>query len=200
MNYLGKYLKKRLKQLKMSEREISGKCGLSHSYLNQLIKGINPTTNKGISPTLKTFEKLSVGFDAPVETLQKIARGLKEGLREDLKEDFYNNAMDKNSIAGRNIDVTLGLSDPSSENKSRRGRKKKCDSINKIPESLGCSSEFIEQIRSFQSFMGELGFNKTKKTEEEWILIMSGIREALRKYIAKNRYSARKRISSVDFC
>lgn len=75
MNYLGKYLKKRLKELKMSEREVSAKCGISHSYLNQIIKGVNPSTNKTISPTLNTLEKLAAGFGVSVEQLQKIARG-----------------------------------------------------------------------------------------------------------------------------
>ena len=76
MNYLGKYLKKKIKELKVSEREISAKCGISHSYLNQLIKGINPSTKKNISPTLCTFEKLAAGFNVSVEHLQKIARGV----------------------------------------------------------------------------------------------------------------------------
>ncbi len=75
MNYLGRFLKKRLKELKMSEREVALKCGLSHSYLNQLIKGINPSTNKKISPTLSTFEKLAKGFEVDIEHLQKVARG-----------------------------------------------------------------------------------------------------------------------------
>jgi len=78
MNYLGRYLKKRLKELKMSEREISIRCGISHSYLNQLIKGINPSTNKRISPTLSTFEKLAKGFEVDIEDLQKVARGCAE--------------------------------------------------------------------------------------------------------------------------
>lgn len=78
MNHLGRYLKKRLNELKMSEREISAKCGISHSYLNQLIKGINPSTKKRISPTLSTFEKLSEGFGIPIDQLQKISRGIKE--------------------------------------------------------------------------------------------------------------------------
>ena len=82
MNYLGKYLKKKLKELKVSEREISAKCGISHSYLNQLIKGINPSTKKNISPTLITFEKLSKGLDVSVEFLQRIARGI-------IQEDEY---------------------------------------------------------------------------------------------------------------
>jgi transcriptional regulator with XRE-family HTH domain len=76
MNYLGKYLKKKLKELKVSEREISAKCGISHSYLNQLIKGVNPSTKKNISPTLTTFEKLSNGLGVSVDFLQKIARGI----------------------------------------------------------------------------------------------------------------------------
>lgn len=82
MNYLGKYLKKKLKELKVSEREISAKCGISHSYLNQLIKGINPSTKKNISPTLITFEKLSKGLGVSVEVLQRIARGI-------IQEDEY---------------------------------------------------------------------------------------------------------------
>ncbi len=77
MNHLGRYLKKRLNELKMSEREISARCGISHSYLNQLIKGVNPSTKKNISPTLATFEKLSKGFGVSIEHLQKISRGLK---------------------------------------------------------------------------------------------------------------------------
>ncbi len=77
MNHLGRYLKKRLNELNMSEREISVKCGISHSYLNQLIKGINPTTRKNISPTLATFEKLSRGFGVSVDKLQRITRGVK---------------------------------------------------------------------------------------------------------------------------
>jgi len=82
MNYLGKYLKKKLKELKVSEREISAKCGISHSYLNQLIKGVNPSTKKNISPTLITFEKLSQGLGVSVEFLQKVARGI-------IQEDEY---------------------------------------------------------------------------------------------------------------
>ena len=82
MNYLGKYLKKKLKEIKVTEREISAKCGISHSYLNQLIKGINPSTKKNISPTLITFEKLSKGLDVSVEFLQRIARGI-------IQEDEY---------------------------------------------------------------------------------------------------------------
>lgn len=85
MNYLGRFLKKRLTELKMSEREISARCGISHSYLNQLIKGVNPGTRKNISPTLATFEKLAQGFGVSVEKLQMISRGIKES---EIDRDF----------------------------------------------------------------------------------------------------------------
>ena len=90
MNYLGKFLKKKLKEMKVSEREISGKCGISHSYLNQLIKGVNPSTKKNISPTLSTFEKLSTGLGVSVEFLQKVARGII------INEDEYFGSENKN--------------------------------------------------------------------------------------------------------
>lgn len=102
MNYLGKYLKKKIKELKVSEREISAKCGISHSYLNQLIKGINPSTKKNISPTLSTFEKLSKGFDVSVESLQKIARGLSD-------EKDTDNVSNKISFIYDNKDISPGL-------------------------------------------------------------------------------------------
>ncbi|OGI03006.1 MAG: hypothetical protein A2Y25_03680 [Candidatus Melainabacteria bacterium GWF2_37_15] len=88
MNYLGRYLKKRLNELKVSEREISAKCGISHSYLNQLIKGINPSTKKNISPTLATFEKLAKGFGVSVDHLQQISRGIKSIKSNDGQECF----------------------------------------------------------------------------------------------------------------
>lgn len=96
MNYLGKYLKKKLKELKVSEREISAKCGISHSYLNQLIKGVNPSTKKNISPTLITFEKLSSGLDVSVEFLQKVARGI-------ILEDEYF-AVEKKAVVDKFLD------------------------------------------------------------------------------------------------
>jgi len=150
MNYLGKYLKKRLKKFKLSEREISAKCGLSHSYLNQLIKGINPSTNKKISPTLNTFEKLSAGFEISVDHLQRIARGC---------------AKDQKNPA-KNIEQDNGYQD--------------------------YSPEFIKQIKDFQNFMNEIGFNKNQKTEEEWYSIISEIKSFLEKQTITNREKSLK--------
>ena len=140
MNYLGKYLKKRLKELKMSEREVSSKCGISHSYLNQLIKGVNPSTRKNISPTLATFEKLGKGFGVSIEHLQKIARG---------QVDYNKNSRKKF------LDENYAEYPP----------------------------EMIKQIKDFQDFMMEIGFDKSKKTEKEWCSIIAGIKEIVEKRI-----------------
>ncbi len=106
MNYLGRYLKKKLKELKVSEREISAKCGISHSYLNQLIKGVNPSTKKNISPTLATFEKLSGGLEVSVEFLQRVARGKIN------EEDYFNaesNIAVDNLIESENKNISSDL-------------------------------------------------------------------------------------------
>lgn len=136
MNHLGRYLKKRLNELKMSEREISARCGISHSYLNQLIKGINPSTKKNISPTLTTFEKLSNGFGVSVDYLQNISRGIK------------------------------------------------------IPESGNGYGEYspdiLKQIRDFQEFMKEVGVNKKKLSEDEWLKVISCVKDAVKEKFPEN--------------
>ncbi len=147
MNYLGKYLKKRLKELKMSEREISAKCGISHSYLNQLIKGINPSTNKRISPTLATFEKLAKGFEVNIEHLQRVARGC-INYKVVCIDEIKNYSIKKND---------------------------------RYP------SEIIEQIKDFQEFMREIGVDKNYKSSEEWSLIISNIRDFLKKNTSESR-------------
>lgn len=78
MNTFSLFIKNKLKDLGMSEREMAKKCNISHSYLNQLIKGANPSTNKPISPTIGMLKKLSVGLGMSVDNLQKIANGVPE--------------------------------------------------------------------------------------------------------------------------
>lgn len=130
MNHLGRYLKKRLNELKMSEREISARCGISHSYLNQLIKGINPSTKKNISPTLATFEKLSKGFGVSIDYLQNISRGIKKS------------------------------------------------ELNKYQQEI--SPALLKQIKDFQEFMKEVGVNKNKLSEDEWLAVISCVKDAVK--------------------
>jgi transcriptional regulator with XRE-family HTH domain len=150
MNYLGKYLKKRLKELKMSEREISTKCGISHSYLNQLIKGVNPSTKKNISPTLGTFEKLSFGFGVSVDFLQKVARGLAD------------------------------------ENPETLWDKPSQQSVNGTGKQL-YSTDLVDQIKDFQDFMVEIGFNKNSSSGEEWKTLISELKETVQKHIQEQK-------------
>lgn len=75
MNQLGKLIKERLNQLNVSEREMAIRCGISHSYLNQLIKGINPKTQKPISPTITVIEKLSKGLEMSASNIENAIRG-----------------------------------------------------------------------------------------------------------------------------
>jgi len=115
VNYLGKFLQKRLNELGLSEREMAKRCNFSHSYLNQLIKGTNPKTNKSISPTLETLKKLSNGFNVSVENLQKIANGEPEeevfrhkGFSEEaFMDNLEKNATEKGVPVGSNLDKII---------------------------------------------------------------------------------------------
>lgn len=140
MNHLGRYLKKRLNELKASEREISAKCGISHSYLNQLIKGINPSTKKKISPTLSTFEKLSQGFDVSVESLQKISRGIKDS-------DIDNKEYQLQSLLTQIHDfydfiMELGL-------ERKKYTENEWEALISRLEKL-CSCEYLKKLKSFK--------------------------------------------------
>lgn len=51
----------------MSLRDFAGKCGVSHSYIDKLEKGIDTRTGKPVVPTLDTIEKISKALNMPVE-------------------------------------------------------------------------------------------------------------------------------------
>lgn len=114
MNNLGKFIQKKLKELKLSEREMAKRCKISHSYLNQLIKGHNPKTKKPISPTIQTLFKLSAGFRIPVDFLQKVATGTSESYNTKksmpTKEFIHNmeiNSTNEGVIIGGALDRTI---------------------------------------------------------------------------------------------
>jgi transcriptional regulator with XRE-family HTH domain len=62
-NKLGKYIEQRQKELDLSLRELADRCGLSHSYIDSLKKGIDPRTSKPVSPTIETMDKLAKGLN-----------------------------------------------------------------------------------------------------------------------------------------
>lgn len=100
MNTLGRVIKKRLGELGLSERELAQRCGMSHSYVNQLVKGRNPKTKKHISPTVGTLQKLSTGLEMSPEALQSLVLA-------DKRTDFLHSAETRSTPQG----VVVGSSE-----------------------------------------------------------------------------------------
>jgi len=163
MNYLGKFLEKKIKEMNVSEREISARCGISHSYINQIIKGVNPRTGKSISPTLSTLEKLSKGLNVTSNDLQKIARGIPE-------EEIFNNKDFKSEFLEK-------LEKDSTESGVPVGTKK--DRV--IPW------EIWNQIKEAQNFISCLGLDPSEQTEEEWSELINDIQLVVRLHMAKKK-------------
>ncbi|OAH53122.1 hypothetical protein AWH48_12255 [Domibacillus aminovorans] len=64
-----------LKELRGKEslRSVGERAGLSHNYLSQLEKGIDPRTKKPIKPTPDTLKRLSEAYDYSYDELLKLA-------------------------------------------------------------------------------------------------------------------------------
>ena len=72
---LGEWMKEYRNQHNMSMQEMADICGFSKAYVSMLEKGINPTTNKPVSPTMQTFEKIATATGQDVDSLLKIIEG-----------------------------------------------------------------------------------------------------------------------------
>ena len=72
---LGEWMKEYRNQHNMSMQEMADICGFSKAYVSMLEKGINPTTNKPVSPTMQTFEKIATATGQDVDSLLKILEG-----------------------------------------------------------------------------------------------------------------------------
>lgn len=46
----------------LSQRQFAALCGLSNGYISMLEKGINPATQKPVTPTIPQLKKLSAGM------------------------------------------------------------------------------------------------------------------------------------------
>lgn len=69
---LGEWMRAYRKQNNMTMQDMAVACGFSKSYVNMLEKGINPTTNKPVSPTMQIFEKIATATGQDVDTLLRI--------------------------------------------------------------------------------------------------------------------------------
>lgn len=161
MNHLGNFLKQKLTEMNMSERELSTYCGISHSYLNQLIKGKNPRTNKPISPTLETIKKLSNGLKIPITRLQSIAYGFHAeggtGGSKHFLEHLEENGAHKSGIP-------VGL-----------------DGQKIVPV------EMLEQIKEAEKFLNSIGANPYEHSEKEWAELMDDLQLIVKLHMEKRR-------------
>lgn len=108
MNQLGNFIEQKRKERGLSLRNFADMCNISHSYLDNLEKGVDVRSGKPVSPT--------------IETLQKLASGLNLFLIELLKAGGYINSSDNASNFTKiNDDELIGsirkTSDLSSEDK-----------------------------------------------------------------------------------
>ena len=69
---LGEWLKEYRMEHGLSMQNFADSCGFSKAYVSMLEKGVNPTTNKPVSPTMQTFEKIAKATGQDVDTLLKI--------------------------------------------------------------------------------------------------------------------------------
>ncbi len=76
MNELGKLLTE-LRGEK-SLRDIATRAGISHSYLSNLEKGIDPRSRKTLYPSPETLRQLAQAYDYPYEKLLVAAGYIKE--------------------------------------------------------------------------------------------------------------------------
>ena len=104
MNKLGKYIEQSLQEHNMSERELAARCGISHSYINQLIKGVNPKTNKPISPTISMLQKLSTGLGVSIDNLQNLISDSSQSKQVNFVEEFEKKGTKEGIPVGNNSD------------------------------------------------------------------------------------------------
>lgn len=73
---LAEFVKERRGELRISQRELAKRSGLSPTYIANIELGVNPSTGKPISPTIDAMQALSKGLGVSYEELDRVARGL----------------------------------------------------------------------------------------------------------------------------
>jgi SOS-response transcriptional repressor LexA len=74
-NPLGDFVTAKREKLRLSQSELAERAGVSHTYINQIERGVNPSTGKPISPTMQTLRKLAKGLQEDVDVLWRLAQG-----------------------------------------------------------------------------------------------------------------------------
>ena len=67
MNYIGEFIKKY--RGSMSLRDFADKCGISHTHLDSIEKGMDPRTGKPVSVTVETLKKIANAMNMSINDL-----------------------------------------------------------------------------------------------------------------------------------
>lgn len=67
MNYIGEYIKKYRGQISL--RDFADKCGISHTHLDSIEKGIDPRTGKPVKVTVETLKKIAKAMNMTINDL-----------------------------------------------------------------------------------------------------------------------------------
>jgi len=67
LNYIGDYIRKYRGD--MSLREFADKCGISHTHLDSIEKGIDPRTGKPVKVTVETLKKIANAMNLSINDL-----------------------------------------------------------------------------------------------------------------------------------
>lgn len=67
MNYIGEYIRKYRDG--MSLRDFADKCGISHTHLDSIEKGVDPRTGKPVKVTVETLKKIATAMNMTINDL-----------------------------------------------------------------------------------------------------------------------------------
>lgn len=69
---LAEWIKQYREINKLTLQDMADLCGFSRSYAHMLEKGVNPTTNKVVSPTILTLKKIANATGQDVDSFLKL--------------------------------------------------------------------------------------------------------------------------------
>lgn len=97
-NNLGCYIRKY--RGKQSLREFAKKCGISHTHLDSIEKGIDPRSGKSVRVTIDTLEKIAKAMNMTInELLINSGEVSKESVNEVEKNKYlFNNSLDDDDM------------------------------------------------------------------------------------------------------
>lgn len=114
-NNLGNFI--RCYRADQSLREFANKCGISHTHLDSIEKGIDPRSGKSVSITVDTLKKIAHAMNMTINELL-LASGEVDGdsIKEVKKNDSHNSKL-INTLDEEDIQILKMLKDMDKEKK-----------------------------------------------------------------------------------